>query len=167
MPLCKPKTFLAACRADGAKGKGPRTVRGKHHSFMNALKHGRYSRKFLKNLDLAGRKDDLELFKHIRECVFYFLAPVSRGEERETDLLARKIWGWVREQEKRFRANRRSVIVTMSWWMIAPSRLRIRDPQGRTLISVTMGYQGRRLGREGSAAGHAVMRIYRRIRGET
>jgi hypothetical protein len=147
MSLSRPRAMtpasLAASRANGAKGKGPRSVRGKHHSFMNALKHGRYSRNLLKNLDIAGRKDDLELLKHIRECVSYFLSPVTRGQQRETQKLARDIWGWVSEQEKMFEAKRRSLIGTMPWWIAQPSRLRVRDGLGRTVISVTVGYQGR------------------------
>ena len=67
----------------GAKGKGPRTVKGRHRSFLNALQHGRYSLNLLKNMDIAGRKGDLELLKYIRECVCHFRRPSPAVSNRQ------------------------------------------------------------------------------------
>jgi len=151
MPLCRPKTktpaLLAACRANARKGTGPRTAEGKCRSRLNALKHGRYSTNFRENLVQAGRKTGVERFDFIRSHLLKFLPPVTQVQKREAEELARRIWCWVERKEKIGRKQRCSMDSANYQAAALPfSRFQIRDKQGRTMVTVTLGYQRRRTG---------------------
>ncbi len=157
MPLCQPKTktpaLLAACRANARKGTGPRTAEGKSRSRLNALKHGRYSPNFRENLAQAGRKTGVKRFDFIRSHVLKFLPPVTQQQKREADELARFIWCWAEKKERIGRKQRSSMDSASYHAEALPlARLRIRDRKGRTLVSVTVGYQRRRTGKGDSVA---------------
>ncbi len=151
MPLCQPKTktpaLLAACRANARKGTGPRTVVGKCRSRLNALKHGRYSPNFREGLAQAGMEMGVKRFDFIRSHVLKFLPPVTQKEKREAEELARRIWCWAERKEKAGR-KQRSSMDSANYHAATPwfAQLRIRDRKGRTLVTVTQGYQWRRAG---------------------
>ncbi|HMD96973.1 MAG TPA: hypothetical protein VKM93_06525 [Terriglobia bacterium] len=152
MPLGQPKTktpaLLAACRANARKGTGPRTAEGKSRSRLNALKHGRYSPNFRENLAQAGRKMGVKRFDFIRSHVLKFLPPVTQEQKRKADELARAIWCWAEKKERIGRKQRSSMDSASYHAAALPlARLRIRDRKGRTLVSVSVGYQRRRTGR--------------------
>ncbi|HMD98345.1 MAG TPA: hypothetical protein VKM93_13570 [Terriglobia bacterium] len=157
MPLCRPKTktpaLLAACRANARKGTGPRTAEGKCRSRLNALKHGRYSPNFRENLVQAGRETGVKRFDFIRSHVLKFLPPVTQQQKREADELARRIWCWAEKKDRIGRKQRSSMDSANYHTTALPFfRLQIRDRSGRTLVSVTVGYQRRRAGEGQSLA---------------
>ncbi len=157
MSLCRPKTktpaLLAACRANARKGTGPRTAEGKCRSRLNALKHGRYSPSFRENLVQAGREMGVKRFDFIRSYVRKFLPPVTQDQKREAEELARFIWCWAERKEKAERKQRSSMdSVNYHATALPFSRLQIRDRKGRTLVTVTLGYQRRRAGEGRSVA---------------
>jgi hypothetical protein len=158
MPLCQPKTktpaLLAACRANALKGTGPRTAEGKCRSRLNALKHGRFSPNFRENLAQAGREMGVRRFDFIRSHVLKFLPPVTQEQKRKVEELARAIWCWAEKKEKAFGRKQRSSMDSVSYRpaTLPFARLRIRDRNGRTLVSVTLGYQRRRAGEGWSLA---------------
>jgi len=163
MPLCRPKTktpaLLAACRANARKGTGPRTPEGKCRSRLNALKHGRYSPSLRESLVEAGRTMAVKRFDFIRTCLMKFLPPVTQEQARETDRLVRQVWCWAERKEKIGRKQRSSMD---SWDYPAATlpiaRLPIRDRNGQTLVTVTLGYQSRRTGK-GAGEGRSIARV--------
>jgi hypothetical protein len=163
MPLCRPKTktpaLLAACRANARKGTGPRTPEGKCRSRLNALKHGRYSPSLRESLVAAGRTMAVRQFDFIRTCLMKFLPPVTQEQARETDRLVRQVWCWAERNEKSGR-KQRSFINSISYAAatLPFARLRIRDRKGQTLVTVTLGYQSRQVGK-GVGEGRSVARV--------
>ncbi|HMD96598.1 MAG TPA: hypothetical protein VKM93_04600 [Terriglobia bacterium] len=159
MPLCKPKAktpaLLAACRANARKGTGPRTPEGKCRSRLNALKHGRYSPSLRESLVEAGRTMAVKQFDFIRTYLMKFLPPVTQEQARETDRLVRQVWCWAERKEKIGRKQRSSIDSANYPAATLPfARLPIRDRKGQTLVTVTLGYQSRRVG-----AGRSVARV--------
>ena len=157
MPLCQPKTktpaLLAACRANARKGTGPRTVEGKCRSRLNALKHGRYSPNFRENLVQAGKETGVKRFDFIRSHLLKFLPFVTQDQKREFERLVRHVWCWAEKKDRIGRKQRSSMDSANCSAMAVPfSRLQIRDRRGRTLVTVTLGYQRRRSGEGRTAA---------------
>ena len=157
MSLCRPKTktpaLLAACRANARKGTGPRTAEGKCRSRLNALKHGRYSPNFRENLVQAGKETGVTRFDFIRSHLLKFLPFVTQDQKREFERLVRQIWCWAEKKERIGRKQRSSMNSANCTPTALPfSRLPIRDRKGRTLVTVTLGYQRRRTGEGRSVA---------------
>ncbi len=157
MPLCKPKTktpaLLAACRANARKGTGPRTPEGKCRSRLNALKHGRYSPNLRESLVQAGKTMGVQRFDFIRTHLMKFLPPVTQEQARETDRLVRQVWCWAERKEEIGRKQRSSIDSADYPTAALPfARLPIRDRKGQTLVTVTLGYQTRRVGEARSVA---------------
>jgi len=163
MPLRRPKTktpaLLAACRANARKGTGPRTPEGKCRSRLNALKHGRYSPSLRESLVEAGRTMAVKQFDFIRAHLMKFLPPVTQEQARETDRLVRQVWCWAERKEKIGRKQRSSMDSANYAAAALPiARLSIRDRKGQTLVTVTLGYQSRRMGK-GVEEGRSVARV--------
>jgi len=152
MSLCRPKTktpaLLAACRANARKGTGPRTPEGKCRSRLNALKHGRYSPNFRESLAQAGREMGVKRFDFIRHHLLKFLPPVTQEQKRKAEELSRFVWCWAERQEKALGTKQRSSMDSVNYHIatLSISRLPICDQNGRTLVTVTLGYQSRRTG---------------------
>ncbi|MGH9358306.1 MAG: hypothetical protein ACRD1O_03925 [Terriglobia bacterium] len=87
---------LAACRSNARKSTGPRTVRGKARSSLNALKHGRYARRLTRTLEQAGERGQLRVYGEIVDRISWRFRVDWEREQRITERLARQVWcyGW-------------------------------------------------------------------------
>ena len=81
---------LAARRANARLSSGPRTERGKRHTRLNALRHGRYAQDFRRHLVEIGV--DLWLFDWILARLWDHFQPWGSRARIETELMAREIW---------------------------------------------------------------------------
>ncbi len=83
---------LAACRSNARKSTGPRTVRGKARSSLNALKHGRYARRLTRTLEQAGERGQLRVYGEIVDRISWRFRVDWEQEQRITERLARPAW---------------------------------------------------------------------------
>ena len=67
-PLSTP-ALVAAWRANARKSHGPKTIRGKARSSLNALKHGRYAIHLRQKLVEAGDRQGEALYARIEARV--------------------------------------------------------------------------------------------------
>jgi len=98
---------LAACRANARKSTGPRTVRGKARSSLNALKHGRYARRLTRTLEQAGEREQLRVYWGIVSRISQRFQVDWKRERQVTERLARQVWCYGWKTVERMKTNRR------------------------------------------------------------
>ena len=132
-PPSRTSTFLAANRRNAQKCTGPRTVRGKARSSLNALKHGKYARHLSAKLLASGDRGSAALYARICEEIKLTFRVADPRMEDQVERLANAVFGTARRagvlgtkpESPLLSAN----LGPRSW---SYSRFAIHDPWSRT-----------------------------------
>jgi len=95
-PTCQTSAFLAANRRNAQKCTGPRTVRGKAGSSLNALKHGKYARHLSAKLLAAGDRGGAALYARVCEEIKLAFRVADPRMDAQVERLANAVVGTAR-----------------------------------------------------------------------